>query len=259
MSTEADLRSQIERRLQEYYTIMADHPVDERDMDPAIVEKHVGMLKVLETLEANNYQLFDLHQQRHVYVSSRLDLYLGLGEGESVDSRTLPEDMLALADLGTKHLRFAYSVPVHKRFDYKLTMEFRVIGRDGGIVRLVKNYIPLELDRHGNYWLVLCTLNISPDFSHNMPLRSRLVDVRTGETLRIPDDSTDERDQLPFSAREIEVLELLAQGLSSKQIAPLLTLSVHTVNTHRQNLMRKTGLKNTAEVIRFAMDRGVLL
>lgn len=259
MSTDSHFKEQIEHRLREYYAIMADHPVDERDMDPSIVEKHVRMLKVLETLEANNYQLFDLHQQQHVYVSSRLDLYLDLREGETLDTRTLPEDMLALAELGAKYLRFAYSVPLHRRFDYKLTTEFRAVGRDGTIVRLVKNYVPLELDRHGNYWLVLCTLNISPDFSHNMPLRSRLVDIRTGETMKLPEERDASGEQLPFSGREIEVLELLAQGLSSKQIAPLLTLSVHTVNTHRQNLMRKTGLKNTAEVIRYAMDRGVLL
>lgn len=49
-----------------------------------------------------------------------------------------------------------------------------------------------------------------------------------------------------FSKRELEISELLSQNLSSKEIAQQLNISNHTVDTHRRNILKKTGLKNTS-------------
>ena len=54
----------------------------------------------------------------------------------------------------------------------------------------------------------------------------------------------------PFTAREMEVFDLLVAGLSSKQIAHELHISSRTVEIHRANLMRKMGVHNTASLIR---------
>jgi DNA-binding NarL/FixJ family response regulator len=62
----------------------------------------------------------------------------------------------------------------------------------------------------------------------------------------------------PLSPRELEVLELLAIGLTTPQIADQLFLSRRTVETHRQNILAKTGVKNTAALIRHAMVQGYL-
>lgn len=56
------------------------------------------------------------------------------------------------------------------------------------------------------------------------------------------------------SRREKEVIGLLAKGLSSKQIAEQLHLSVFTVNTHRGNLLKRLCLSNTSELIRKASE-----
>lgn len=63
--------------------------------------------------------------------------------------------------------------------------------------------------------------------------------------------ATDPLDQL--TDRERQVLQLLAEGRSNKEVASLLDLSVYTVDTHRGNLMQKLGLHNTAEVVLFAV------
>ncbi|CAN5442226.1 hypothetical protein BH09BAC3_BH09BAC3_30440 [soil metagenome] len=52
-----------------------------------------------------------------------------------------------------------------------------------------------------------------------------------------------------ITAKEKEVLHLLASGLSSKEIAGKLAISFHTVETHRKNLRHKFGARNIAEVI----------
>ena len=57
-----------------------------------------------------------------------------------------------------------------------------------------------------------------------------------------------------LSAREQQVLALVAEGLSSKEIAARLFLSRHTVNNHRKNMLLKWGATNSAELVRRNMD-----
>lgn len=60
-----------------------------------------------------------------------------------------------------------------------------------------------------------------------------------------------------ISAREREVLQLLAEGESVKEIAGRLALSANTVHSHRRNLMAKLGLHSVAELTRFAIREGL--
>ena len=61
-----------------------------------------------------------------------------------------------------------------------------------------------------------------------------------------------------LTAREREVLHLAAEGLNTNEIAERLTISPRTAETHRENFMRKLGLHNRAELIRYVMKRGVV-
>ena len=60
--------------------------------------------------------------------------------------------------------------------------------------------------------------------------------------------------RVQLSAREQQILSLLAQGQSSKQIARVLDIGVRTVETHRQNIHRKLDLAGQAELIRYAVE-----
>lgn len=61
-----------------------------------------------------------------------------------------------------------------------------------------------------------------------------------------------------LSTREKEVLNLIADGLTNSQIAGSLFISMHTVDSHRKNLLTKFGVKNTALLIRTATQYGLL-
>lgn len=61
-----------------------------------------------------------------------------------------------------------------------------------------------------------------------------------------------------LSTREKEVLNLIADGLTNAQIAGALFISMHTVDSHRKNLLTKFGVKNTALLIRTATQYGLL-
>ena len=63
-------------------------------------------------------------------------------------------------------------------------------------------------------------------------------------------------DQL--TGREREVLTLIAEGKSNKEIAQMLTLSVYTVESHRGSVMEKLNLHNTGDIVRFALRNGLI-
>lgn len=64
-----------------------------------------------------------------------------------------------------------------------------------------------------------------------------------------------EDDLALLTAREREVLQLIAEGKTNKEVAALLSLSVNTVETHRKHVMEKLDLHNTAELVRFAVRK----
>jgi hypothetical protein len=61
-----------------------------------------------------------------------------------------------------------------------------------------------------------------------------------------------------FSTRELEIIQLIESGLSSKQIADKIFLSVHTVNTHRSNVLEKSGKASIPDVIYELKEQGLL-
>lgn len=61
-----------------------------------------------------------------------------------------------------------------------------------------------------------------------------------------------------LTLREKEVLQLIAQGKSNKEIAVLLNISVNTVAVHRAHLMETLGLHRTAELVLYAVRRGLV-
>jgi DNA-binding NarL/FixJ family response regulator len=73
----------------------------------------------------------------------------------------------------------------------------------------------------------------------NQPQRGNRADART-------------------TPRELEIIRLLAQGKSNKQIAAQLGIAVRTVETHRANFMLKLGLHSLAELIHYAMRQGII-
>jgi DNA-binding NarL/FixJ family response regulator len=61
-----------------------------------------------------------------------------------------------------------------------------------------------------------------------------------------------------LSAREVEIVALVAQGKSTKEIADLLCLSTHTIYTHRKNIMKKLRINSASEMILYAMESGIV-
>jgi DNA-binding NarL/FixJ family response regulator len=60
----------------------------------------------------------------------------------------------------------------------------------------------------------------------------------------------------PLSARETEILNLIADGKSNREVAAILSISVRTVEAHRATILSKLNLRNTADLVRYAIEKG---
>jgi DNA-binding NarL/FixJ family response regulator len=81
-------------------------------------------------------------------------------------------------------------------------------------------------------------------------LGARLVDAETAAARRAEED--------PLSDREREVLRLLALGHTNQEISKQLYISVRTAETHRAHIMQKLRLSSRAELVRYALEQGLL-
>ncbi len=71
-------------------------------------------------------------------------------------------------------------------------------------------------------------------------------------------ESIQEHNQMLLTRREIEVLKLIAEGLTNPEIAEKLFISVSTVDSHRKNLISKLQVKNTATLVRMALENKII-
>ena len=60
-----------------------------------------------------------------------------------------------------------------------------------------------------------------------------------------------------LTTREMDVLNLICEGMRSKEIAETLFISVHTVESHRRNIMLKLNINNTSRLVKYALDHGL--
>ena len=74
----------------------------------------------------------------------------------------------------------------------------------------------------------------------------------------IGEDVHPKKELAPLTARETEIVQLIAQGLIAKEIASRLNLSTHTVYTHRKKIMKKLELTSSSELILYALQNGLV-
>jgi DNA-binding CsgD family transcriptional regulator len=208
--------------------------------------------------------VFDLYQRKHVYYSPKYATVLGWDSKRAevdvnyTNSLIHPDDLPLLYKASICYIKLGFALPdktISK--DYKAIFDYRVKGKDGIFVRIIEQQVPLEFDKSGNVWLALSMVDLSPDNDVKAPFRGRLKNQRTGELYYFPPEEEPASQSTSLTSREKEILQLIARGLISKEIADKLYISVNTVNTHRQRIIEKLNVSNTYEAIRYAHDRGI--
>jgi DNA-binding CsgD family transcriptional regulator len=156
-------------------------------------------------------------------------------------------------------ITFMSTIPKDELSDYRFSFNHRYIRKDGSIAQFLQEG----------------TLSIAED--NNLPVLNLRVfteigDFKTDETMilsifrysaelgykKVYSKVYGNKDTVQLSLREIEILKLCLEGLSSKMIADRLNLSIHTVKNHKRNCMEKTLTHNITELIHLCIKRNWL-
>ena len=110
--------------------------------------------------------------------------------------------------------------------------------------------IPLATDKNGCLLLCACIYTLATDEDR----KAKFVNTRTGEVRIL----TNKDYENILSERELEVLRLIDQGLLSNEISDNLSISINTVNRHRQNILQKLKVDRAIEACKLAHVMGLL-
>ena len=254
------MEGKIENLRLRYDELLNSQMFTEADLDYNILEKHIPYLKKIDELSNSAIMIFDLYKRQHVFVSNNISRILNIdlektkGETGYMDQRVHPEDYPQLMEAATYFLRYSFSLAPEHRKEGKLINEYRILNEKGKYVRIIEQQICLEIDMHGNVWLALGIMDISPDQNNDAPFMSRLIDFKKGMVYMFPPSDK----EAMLTAREKEILQLISKGLISKQIADKLYISINTVNTHRQRILEKLKADNSIEAIKYASKLGLI-
>lgn len=173
---------------------------------------------------------------------------------EAIFNRIHPDHLL---QKHTSELRFFHllkSIPPAERQDYHVTSSILMRNQSDQYVPVQHRMFYISGTKSGSIWLALCLYNLSHVHTAQGNYQCTIVNTRTGNTVQ--------QDQQQFndllSAREKAVLRLIRNGSSSKAIAHALSISVYTVNRHRQNILEKLRAGNSIEAIRIAESAQLL-
>lgn len=205
--------------------------------------------------------LSDLKERiSYIYYGGIAEL-IGIGSsGECRRVNSIWEDevfrIFTHADIEKRHvdelkfLHFLKSIPVKLRQRYYLNDILRASNRHKGQLYIRHRIFYVGYQPNGSVRLALCLYNATSDTDET----ASIINSVTGET--IPLQQHDCGDLL--SKREKAILKLIDEGKISKEISRTLSISIHTVNRHRQNILAKLNVANSIEACRIASALGLI-
>ncbi len=214
--------------------------------------------QVLELFDHSNQCFFigDYSSLRMIFVSPNIVNVLGYTP-EEFDFRKLfgiihPDDSKAVFEIGKMVLsRELNYIAGGSSRHIALFMAYRVAKSNGKFTR-----ISLTVSRHTDSAGGIYDMAEIRDISHVRCGTEVSFALLGGKPLK--DLPQEPRKGLSISRREQEIIYYISQGYTSRKIAYELNLSEYTVNTHRKNIMRKTGTSNMVDMLLFAANNGII-
>lgn len=161
-----------------------------------------------------------------------------------------PDDFLESYNLTKKAFQKIFTCST-QIYHFKYYISYRIKNKNNQYKRILRETTPLLVDKTGK---LICTMSRCTDITHLG--HSNEIKAWINFPGKISDLSNEFNNIL--SNREKEILLYLSNGYSSKKISHLLFISKLTVDKHRANMLKKTRTNNTSELVRFAIERGII-
>ena len=245
-----------------FFKYLSSYQFREEDLDYAVVEKHKAALQILADIGNSGVNLFDVSKQEIVFYSSNFGRQLGYERSDYEKAgqeffmhKLHPDDAQKLSLNSVSIYKIFDNFSSEDKLNHKLISEYRMLNAENKYVRLIEQHQFIELDKTGQIWLLLGIVDISPNQEEFNGIKTQFINFKTGQI--IPWE-TPQKAEFELTKRELEILKLVKDGLLSKEISNVLSISLHTVNTHRQRFLEKLGANNSLEAVMFASKFGLL-
>lgn len=254
--------------LKEYLQILSTRPQEKANIDTEKLISEDLRINTLANQGSDLVFVVDFCTKGYFFLSRNFKKIIGYdrkvfkeGGMEFAIQLQHPEDSEVYAEeVFKRHINFMKSVPSTEKDLCWYTHNCRYKHKDGHFMQILLHYRVMQADNQGNPLVILgyCT-DITAHKTDNKIVSTINKWDEKGGLIRI---STDyyfpEPEEGTLSKREVEVLKWITEGLSSQAIAERINRSIHTVNTHRKNMLEKTNAKNMADLIRYAISKGYL-
>jgi DNA-binding CsgD family transcriptional regulator/PAS domain-containing protein len=244
------------------FTFFQQYQFAENDIDYRVLDTHIQSFESLAQLSNSGVSIFDLNTKKTIFYSSNYGKLLGFKPEDFeiencnfFETRIHTDEQHTLAVYGITALKMFNAFSDEEKLMHKVIYEYRMRNAEEKYVRLVEQYQVLELDVKGRIWLMVSIVDISPNQDAESAVKCRLLNFKNGNQFLL---ETSPKLQLELTPRELEILRLVKDGFLSKEISDKLSISVHTVNTHRQRVLEKLGANNSIEAVSFASKYGLL-
>ncbi len=175
---------------------------------------------------------------------------------EDIFNKIHPDDLLERNVLELRYFHYLMTLPPEERCKYSTYSYIRAYNGDGAYRYITHRTYFLTSLSNGVMWLALCVYSPCIEQLTRQGIEGKIVNNENGEVLPIA--KYIECDKMILSDREVEILKEIALGKGSKEIASELYISPYTVYRHRQNLIRKLKVANSAEAVKTALLMGLI-
>ena len=246
-------------RLMHYFDSLVDKT--SAPVDPIRVHLLKGMIPLLP--DQFMYAVDYAHSR--LYLTHGIEQVLGYRDDE-MDIEGLftiihPDDLPIVSAIVERAVRslFERKAPIIP-FSSVMSLDYRMRKANGTYIKVLRQVSVIAWDAHRSN--TIQTISICKDISNIKP-SEHIGWQATGPGTEHLDMSDLLRDVPNViyrpSPRELDILSRLAEGMDSREIAEELRISAHTVNTHRKNLLSRTGASNTVRLLAMAYEQGWVL
>jgi DNA-binding CsgD family transcriptional regulator len=192
------------------------------------------------------------------------ELFVGKSMTEMHRLMIPPDDRPVLLDFSSLCMRFFSNAPPDKRRHIKFSFYFNAMHKSGRLVPVIQQDI-VHTNAEG---FPIYNFSFVTDISHLKVKNDLMFSIMTVDdqgnqqfkyvSARQPLVQIQIQEKGLLTVRERQIISGLAEGLSSKQIAADLGITFHTVNTHRQKMLAKTGCTSSAQLVRYALENTLI-
>jgi DNA-binding CsgD family transcriptional regulator len=249
----------------DYLALLQTDTANFKEIDIASYLKKYSLLNsIMDSLPSTMY-ILHYPTQQYLFMTDNAHHMIGYRREEFFKGGVAwhlanmhPEDRAIISsDVFNQFLGYTRSLDKKQLKNTRFSINYRLLRKDGVYIQVLQQYVVLKVNRDGSPILTLgfCTDISSHKHDSKVVFSISHYDDNDGFTVVSTDSFPNPK--VTVSQRENEILNHLIKGLSSKQIALTLHLSIHTINAHRRNILEKTNCKNTADLVNYALKNGL--